>query len=44
MPTVKRNGKYFWGSVGPFKTKAAADAAGRAIMAKKAIDKHGGKK
>jgi len=35
MPTVKRNGKYFWGSVGPFDTKAKADAAGRAILAKK---------
>lgn len=35
MPTIKRNGKYFWGSKGPFDTKAKADAVGRAILASK---------
>ena len=33
MPTVKRNGKWFWGSQGPFNTKAEADERGRQIRA-----------
>ena len=33
MPVIKRNGKFFWGSKGPFDTREKAEEIGRAIIA-----------
>ena len=33
MPTHKGKGGWYWGSKGPFKTKAKANAVGRAAYA-----------
>lgn len=33
MPVIKRGGKYFWGSKGPFDSREKAEAVGRAARA-----------
>ncbi len=43
MPTVKKKDGWYWGSKGPFKTKAKADAVGRAAYANGCKGKSNGK-
>ena len=44
MPTVKRKDGWYWGSKGPFPTKAKADEVGRAARANGYKGKASGRK